>query len=349
MSLQNRTRSACDRCHTQKLRCPKQAGSTTCARCLKAGARCVYSPPGTNFTPVDDINVACGDMIMNGNGLGVEQTSSFADGLGWAPHEGIDFNSFMPHGAAGFNVDGQGHGQTHGYATNSSSTLRDYSDPILAETSSSGNEWEHGDPSSVCVQKLTSLLKDADRVWSTLAARTALHMPRTKLDETFLTRLSEKLSTQSTLESFFGLTQQLIDMFPAAVGATMAAKSETQHSCDLTDCTHQLELMPDLQQVEDQILGQGVFSGPDAALSNLLVSCHTRILDVLDRILLLVTSCTRFTLAERREPDFEVSELRVGAFVPPRTAAVLMQVALLKHLMAGLADGLASFAKAISS
>jgi hypothetical protein len=39
-----RLRTACDRCHSQKLRCPKPAGAEVCDRCRKAGRPCVFSP-----------------------------------------------------------------------------------------------------------------------------------------------------------------------------------------------------------------------------------------------------------------------------------------------------------------
>ena len=39
-----RRRAACDRCHSQKLKCPKAAGSKVCDRCIKARATCLYSP-----------------------------------------------------------------------------------------------------------------------------------------------------------------------------------------------------------------------------------------------------------------------------------------------------------------
>jgi hypothetical protein len=39
-----RLRVACDRCHSQKLRCPKAAGADTCDRCSKARTPCVFSP-----------------------------------------------------------------------------------------------------------------------------------------------------------------------------------------------------------------------------------------------------------------------------------------------------------------
>src|SRR4051812_3223308 len=41
-----RTRLACDRCHSQKLRCGKEVGSPACTRCTRAGAVCTFSPPG---------------------------------------------------------------------------------------------------------------------------------------------------------------------------------------------------------------------------------------------------------------------------------------------------------------
>jgi hypothetical protein len=38
----SRFRLACDGCHVRKLRCSRN--STTCARCLRDGVQCVYSP-----------------------------------------------------------------------------------------------------------------------------------------------------------------------------------------------------------------------------------------------------------------------------------------------------------------
>ena len=39
-----KNRSACDRCHSQKLRCVKRTGQVTCARCLKLKTICRFSP-----------------------------------------------------------------------------------------------------------------------------------------------------------------------------------------------------------------------------------------------------------------------------------------------------------------
>lgn len=46
-----RKRSACDRCHGQKLRCIRQPGTEVCARCAKARAECIYSPANRVLRP----------------------------------------------------------------------------------------------------------------------------------------------------------------------------------------------------------------------------------------------------------------------------------------------------------
>lgn len=47
--LTKRIRSACDRCHSQKLRCRKLPDSGQCVRCAKARAQCVFSPANRGF------------------------------------------------------------------------------------------------------------------------------------------------------------------------------------------------------------------------------------------------------------------------------------------------------------
>lgn len=44
MPQQLKIRAACDRCHSQKLRCLKRPGINGCLRCYKAGTGCAFSP-----------------------------------------------------------------------------------------------------------------------------------------------------------------------------------------------------------------------------------------------------------------------------------------------------------------
>lgn len=49
-----RLRAACDRCHTQKVRCPKKPEEESCDRCIKAKVSCKYSPFREKKPPRDD-------------------------------------------------------------------------------------------------------------------------------------------------------------------------------------------------------------------------------------------------------------------------------------------------------
>ncbi|CZR61341.1 uncharacterized protein PAC_11237 [Phialocephala subalpina] len=66
-----RRRAACDRCHSQKIRCPRQPGQAVCSRCVKAGTQCIFSP-FRQKKPVDEANRSGGTPIdhqdLDGNG-----------------------------------------------------------------------------------------------------------------------------------------------------------------------------------------------------------------------------------------------------------------------------------------
>lgn len=218
-----------------------------------------------------------------------------------------------------------------------------HSDNIPEEPPAEGSS----DARSACIKKLTSLLVDSDETCARLSLDPGLHFSQLEASDAFLRALSAKMATRQVLENFFVLAQRLIDVYPAAINTSLTPDLLPNSSCDIPECAHMTDLVPGLKEVEDGVLQQGAFAGPDIALTNLLVACHARQLDILDRLFLLITSCTRATLASRREPDFDVSEMRVGSFVPQRTAAVLVQVALVKHLAASLTDKLALFGKAV--
>lgn len=208
---------------------------------------------------------------------------------------------------------------------------------------------ETSNPRSTSTKELTSLLLDSDEIWAKLSQIPDGHVSPPENIDAFLNTMSAKMTTRHVLESFFVLAQRLINLYPAAMSYSLSSSSTRNFTSNLADCTYNIDLVRGLKEVEDGVLQQGTFSGLDVALTNLLIACHNRQLDILDHLFLLVTSCTRVTLANRREPDFDVSETRVGSFVPQRTAAVLMQTALLKHLVAALTDRVTSFGKAVSA
>lgn len=332
MSTSSRYRSACDRCHSQKLRCPKQAGSAICSRCQKAGARCAFSPPGTRLATSNNNNTRPSHVSSGVDVLGNHDASAafaFTDRSDWTnwPYD-LDFTSFLSTGPS------------DAIQPDSSNAPDQISKNPLSEGT--------GNARSGCTKELTSILLDSDEAWKHLSQSPDLQVSSAENSDAFLNTTSAKTSTRRVLENFFVLAQRLINLYPAAISDSFILESTEHSAFNIADCTQNFDLVRGLKEVEDSVLQGGTFTGLDVALTNLLIACHNRQLDILERLFLLVTSCTRATLANRQEPDFDVSETRVGAFVPQRTAAVLMQIALLKHLVAALTDRVASFGKAVS-
>lgn len=210
---------------------------------------------------------------------------------------------------------------------------------------------EPTDPAYMCTSQLTGLLLDMGRLWEKMPVKSRLHLAQKNSHEEHVKNLTDKIATKAVLESIFALAQRLVDLYPDAISMALPPDAGPNSACDIPDCTHSLELPPALDDIEKQVSGQKEPPRTDLPLANVLLSCHARLLDLVDCFFLLVTSCIRVTVAspERREPEFDGPEMRVGSFIPPKTAAVSMQIALLKHLMVGLSDRLASFGTAVSS
>ncbi|KAG6368615.1 hypothetical protein INS49_002828 [Diaporthe citri] len=197
---------------------------------------------------------------------------------------------------------------------------------------------EPTDPAYLITSKLTELLLDMGRLWAKMPVKSTLHLAQRNSHEEHVKNLTDKIASKAALESIFALSQRLIDLYHDAISTALPLDTGPPPTCDIPDCTHSLELPPALDDIEKQISGQEEAPRTDMPLANVLLSCHARLLDLVDCFFLLVTSCLRVTVAspDRREPEFNGPEMRVGSFVPPKTAAVSMQIALLKHLMVGL-------------
>lgn len=341
MTSQQRIRSACDRCHAQKLRCPKQVGSIVCGRCSKAGARCRYSPPGTVSIESDRNDAA----VMNGilaHEYDVSQTGPFvADFYDWNvldPNHG----DYTPATLEQSNL-----GLDNGACEALVISPLDMPATSIRNTARAGPHVETPRSELSCFQRLVNVVRDADSILADLPTEAELHLPRSNPIDVFNTILSERTTTTSSLEKFFTLAQELIDVYPAATEATVSRNPRgSTHICEALDCIHNVKLEEPLQKLEEQLANQ---SGIDLAMANLLVAAHTRLLDILDHIFMVFLSCTRVTKASCREPSFNTPDLHIGTFIPQRHGAVLVQVTLLEHLAARLTRQLACFGEAITS
>ncbi|KAL3443349.1 hypothetical protein BJX65DRAFT_285352 [Aspergillus insuetus] len=105
-----KTRSACDKCHTQKLRCTRKSGHSQCERCLRLNAECRFAPRAKRGSkkprsPSDSTSTRRKQSTSNqtsipstelglnpGNGLESLPTESWLDSLGLAdPIDGTNW------------------------------------------------------------------------------------------------------------------------------------------------------------------------------------------------------------------------------------------------------------------
>ncbi|RYP44245.1 hypothetical protein DL768_009278 [Monosporascus sp. mg162] len=179
-------RTSCDRCHSQKLRCPKEPGITTCTRCLKAGARCVFSPAGPAARrAVSAVVPVCENAFSF--------QASVDDGLGMQfDWQQLDFGCALPT-TPEIAQDGQ---------------------PETAREAASSGPLASEDSRSAYVRQLTTLAADLDKVYREMPAAPAVHMFGDHPFEEFVSRYTEKYDQERCLERLFSAGQILIDIYP---------------------------------------------------------------------------------------------------------------------------------------
>ncbi|KAK3937209.1 hypothetical protein QBC46DRAFT_393192 [Diplogelasinospora grovesii] len=205
-------------------------------------------------------------------------------------------------------------------------------------------------PKSQCYHQLSTILLDLNAIWASLPPETETHFPYDSNIAEHTARFSQRYSHKDLLEKVFASVQQLVDIYPTAT--QLFLNREPSQTCESTNCTHLLGLPLELAEIETHLLARDNRPHPvDLPLANLLVSCHLRVLDILDRTLYSILSCFKITLASptQREPDFEAPEVRVGSFTPTRAAAISMQAFLIRHLMDALSTRARQMTEAVTS
>lgn len=327
-----RMRLACDRCHSQKLKCPKRPGSNICSRCLKAGSACTYSPPGAvPGVPNDavvEMEMSGYDPVLGGNAAGTS--------FDWLlPPTSSDLDAYLTTIAPAVSHQDSGH-PTEQAGAETQQQLR----PAT----------EAASDKLACTKRLTDLMFEMDRLWASLPHQSALHRSRGETVEHYAVELL-LMSPKCMLEQIFVCGQGLVDVYPLATKFAMSLAADPSFICDVPDCIHGLSAPDDLLEIDKHASTYDSTSTIDHALANQLISCHLRFLDVLERVCIQVVMCFKVTFDSPtlREPEFDVVQMRVGAYVPEKNASVLMQFALLKHILGVLSAKAIYFHEAISS
>ncbi|KAI0450528.1 hypothetical protein F5B21DRAFT_425277 [Xylaria acuta] len=300
-------RSSCDRCHAQKLKCPKEPGSASCSRCLKAGSNCVFSPAGPAWRR-SSANIACqSNALLQQNSQG--DAGSLGLHLDWPPLLDI---SDLP-------------------VTNIGYVSPPVSDPTLDATPQ--------DPRSTCVRQLSAIAVEIHDVSVELSPATSIHLSKGSDLEEFYSQHVIHVSHSRCIEQLFTLAQRLIDLYPDVLRLlTDGSRPHWGEDCQDPNCYHNSDMMEEFANV---------FSEPnptrrpiDTFLLKLLAACHEGVSDALDYIVGATKFCAKITAAspDPVQPRLHIPELRVGNFVASATSASSMQATLFSHITAVLME-----------
>ncbi|KAI1502455.1 hypothetical protein F5X99DRAFT_407949 [Biscogniauxia marginata] len=303
-------RSSCDRCHSQKLKCPKQSGSAACARCLKAGTACVFSQsrqpgPAAQRTPAAPV---------------------YEGGVAYQPppsEERPDVHLSWPIFDLG------------DVFTNS---------PELSRGIQQDQPPEVGTPESPranCVRQLTTLAVEVDQISVDLPTASTLHAPNDYTAEEVYALFAQEVfhSLPQCLEQLFGVSQRLIDLYQDITHQLFDQPDVPEPTeCHNPDCIHTIDIPGELGRI---------FCAPDdpgekvdVFLFNLVAACHSKVVDGIKSILENSKRCATLALTSpgAHEPRINLPELRVGNFVVSSTSASSMQAVLLVHTLSRLLD-----------
>ena len=308
------------RCHSQKLRCPKETGIATCTRCLKAGARCAFSPAGPAVRRAA-ASVAAAAVPT--------PPSIFDDGFPFHQSPLDDENML------GMQLDWQ----TLDFDRNltppigTSQNLRtELLIPEAVESSSStSSPPSPADARSAYVKQLTALAADLDKVYGDMPPATTCHIAKDRSPDEFLAEYSKMFDAHQCLELLFSAGQALLDLYPDVLGI-LSSEPRGSVECQNQDCIH----IEDGSHVPDYGTSR-LGNTPrklDVFLLNLLVLCHARLLDVFGNLLSHAQLCARVATVypKGKEPRVSVPELKVGKFVASRSSSSTMQAVLLGHI-----------------
>ncbi|KAJ2893370.1 hypothetical protein MKZ38_008733 [Zalerion maritima] len=319
MPKPTRTRQACDRCHSQKLRCLKENGLTTCARCSKAGTDCVFSPVG---------------------GARVTTPTLVSPVLPNHDHDGYNFMDWsLPVGFGLTGSPGNEMDAFHGDVMMQDPELRGLRDQNSFPNSLDGLDGVAGRENSMQKSaatisgRLSALFSDIDNTWRTMAPQSLLHISQTAPDHVYRDRVA-KLQTYSpkkTFENGFAHAQILAEIYPLVIREACSASVRDDSVCSTEDCLHHIQLPGGFDPSPSSRSRPGV----DIALISLLVASHSRLIDLFETMFDGMRTCLKANIAfpPDGKPEVDVPELKVGGFVPSKESSTAMQTMLLAHFL----------------
>ncbi|KFA65855.1 hypothetical protein S40285_04656 [Stachybotrys chlorohalonatus IBT 40285] len=287
-------RQACDRCHNKKLRCPKPAGSLSCARCAKAGAPCLFSPPSRPLRRVDAAAAPVAVPLF-----------------GWESGFDVGFEAnFYGHGD-----DAPGPGLP-GTATPSQGN----------STGGSENTATDDATTTSLTAQLADVLLALDRVWRQLSAGCGMQHVSSEQALYYAELLGTKAGVQANIEIILRHTQLLVELYPNAVRLALPKEPPVaSDACTVVGCIHpEIDVFQEhLSTQVDHALLNLLFSCHLRVLD---------LLDCLLRYAHLCTQLVPPLVAKGYDPPVAIPEVRIGSFVALKDTAGSVVLSILTEL-----------------
>ena len=356
------TRSACDRCHAKKTKCPRQPGASSCIRCAKAGAHCSFSPAGASaptrtrptfkqYEPPGPVNHAgfqpqtpTWDHRWQRQQYQDEGNVDFGDVAPqpfqpWPEHEQlpVDPNLMTPELPMDPNLTPdppldpglQDYPQEDPRLASYMADVTPAQQPEAHQGQQDGCDTPEAEPD---VQHLSSLLVSLDAIYRHFPSTQLYHTSKDHLKH-WANAMGDQFDLKAHLESVIDYTSQLSNLYLTTIKLAAPGKpaKEVDEECTVPRCVHEDGFSEELVPAP----------AVDYALLNALVACHTRLLDLVGMLLghgKICGSVVSKHLPEGEQPFFDIPEIRIGKLVITQDKAAAYFVTFLVDLLRGLCN-----------
>ncbi|KLJ08986.1 hypothetical protein EMPG_15594 [Blastomyces silverae] len=345
-------RSACDRCHSQKLRCERQEGDRSCLRCSRTDALCVYSvrQRRTVLRPPRSKRRRTRDGVEGEDGSrGLNISSQLENPFGSAVV--VEDNSTYP--AAFDPTFGEWPEilqlpQDISVPGCDQLSLPDFSnsfvEPILpiprytGQTLTDRNQGIPGtleDRPSMTIRHVRKLADLNVKLCEHAAKMPPVSANISEIQISVASRIFE-------IDEIFGLIQTLLDV-TSDIYSHSIPPSETRPPAEgILPAPSSSSLLSPSSQKDQPSADRRPSAGtspdsyvPDRATFLLILSCYDRGMDICQCLFTHIECCIK-TLATPMSPEAQATqlpELRIGSYKPPISSAVAMKMFLF-HTMA---------------
>ncbi|KAL2361189.1 hypothetical protein RJZ56_005915 [Blastomyces dermatitidis] len=345
-------RSACDRCHSQKLRCERQQGGHSCLRCSRTEAPCVYSvrQPRTVFRPPRPRSKRrrTQDRVEDGNGsrelnMNTQLENPFGSAVAEETPDGTYPAAFDP---------------TFGQWPETLQLPQDISVPVcdqlsLPDFSNSFVEPILPIPSQTLTdrsQAIPRILEDRPsmtlqhvRKLADLNVKLCEHVAKMPLVSANLSEVQILVANRIfEIDETFGLIQTLLDVTSDIYSHSILPSEKRPPAEGILPTPSSSSLFSHNNQKDQPSAATSPSAGtspdsyvPDRATFLLILSCYDRVMDICQCLFIHIECCIK-NLATPMGTEAQVAqlpELRIGSYKPPISSAVAMKMFLF-HTMA---------------